>query len=123
MTNPHQDNQLGSLAILARRWVSGDKTTSRIYDGYGRVADPATEALWRGSSMFTILLLTLRTILLSIPAMVRRFSQYQCFSSPAGIDIQAFDLTSFAYVNAILRPRTLSGSKIVPWGSSEVAVA
>jgi sugar lactone lactonase YvrE len=98
-----------------------DQTTSRIYDGYGNVADPATGSPAGQFNVRNDITYIANPFAVDSAHSKAFFLNVSDFSSPQTVDIQAFDLMSFGYINTITTPN-LSGSKIVPWGSSGVAV-
>ena len=101
-----------------------DKVTSRLYDGYGDVVEPQTGRLVGqfnvqntpsyGQNPFAIDSVHGRAFFLNT-----NYS-YPGSNGP-GVDIQAFDLNSLAFINAIAPPN-LYGSKILQWGASGLAV-
>ena len=98
-----------------------DKSTNRIYDGYGSVADPATGIPAGQLDVHNTLTYEQNPFAIDSAHNKAFFLNVNAFLSTQGIDIQAFDLTSFDYINAITT-QNLSGSKIVTWGSSGVAI-
>jgi hypothetical protein len=98
-----------------------DRTTNHLYDGSGRVADPSTGTpvgqmnfrnfIGYGQNPFAIDSAHNKAFFLNV----------NYFTPATSVDIQAFDLGSFTFINAVA-PSDLSGSRVVPWGASGLAV-
>ncbi len=99
-------------------------TTGLLYDGYGNAANPSTGA---SAGTFNVQnTISYEPNPLAIDAAhAKAFflnSEYVPLQTNSlGPDIQAFNLSTFSYINDIYVPG-ISGSKIVPWGSSGLAV-
>ena len=101
-----------------------DRATSRIYDGYGNVVDPATGSRIGQFNIANTLSYEQSDVAVDAPgnrAFILNENYFSTTSSTQTQDIQAFDLTSFTYINA-LDITGLSGSHLVRWGASGLAI-
>ena len=101
-----------------------DAPTNRLYDGYGNIVDPATGTEIGQFSVRNTLGYAQNDVAVDAPGNRAFFLNEDYFSptsSQQSQDLQAFDLGSFSFLNAITIPG-LSGSHLVRWGASGLAI-
>lgn len=113
----------GALGDFLRR-LTYNATTNRLYDGYGNAVDPSTgsrighytvqNTVGYGENDVAVDSANNRVFFLN--------EDYLSFgNSSITADLQAFDLKGFTYLNALTVPG-LSGSRIIRWGTSGLAI-
>jgi hypothetical protein len=96
-----------------------DKPTNRLYDGSGNVVDPATGTHAGLFNVRDTISYEPNDVAVDAPGGRAFFLNIQAFNQP--VDLQAFDLSTFAYKNA-LTVSGLNGSHVVRWGAAGLAV-
>ncbi|HEY4357359.1 MAG TPA: IPT/TIG domain-containing protein [Acidobacteriaceae bacterium] len=114
----------GVFSDFVRR-LTFEKTDNRLYDGYGNTADaPTGNSVGHFNVQNTI---SYEPNPFAIDkAHGKAFFLNSNYFPPigggaAGEDIQAFDLTTFSYINGLVVPG-ISGGKITSWGTSGLAI-
>ena len=102
------------------RSLTYSSSTGLLYDGYGNAVTPATGS---SAGMFVVNnTISYEADPFAIDAPVgRAFYLNENAFNPAVIDIQAFSLAQYSFIDS-LTVNNLSGTKIVPWGASVLAV-
>jgi hypothetical protein len=100
-----------------------NKTTNRLFDGYGDAADaPTGSSVWHFNVQNTISYEQNPFAIDAAHGKAFFLNSNSVNTSNGSIeDIQAFDLNTFSFINSIYVPN-LSGSKLVQWGASGLAV-
>ena len=110
----------GALGGPLKRFTY-NKQTRRLYDGYGNVVDPATGTQIGRFSAQNYLPEYADDLTIDVTG-GRIFFLGSNFYPNNTVDIEAFDLNTYTFLNAIAPPG-LSGSRIARWGGSGLAVA
>ncbi|MGI4828544.1 MAG: beta strand repeat-containing protein, partial [Janthinobacterium lividum] len=101
-----------------------DKATNRLYDGYGNIVDPGTGGRNGQFTLRNTLSYEQNDVAVDAPgnrAFVLNGNYISSTYTSQTQDLQAFDLGSFSYINALAIPG-LSGSHLVRWGASGLAI-
>ncbi len=101
-----------------------DRTTSRIYDGYGNVVDPTTGNRIGQFNIANTISYEQSDVAVDGPgnrAFILNENYFSTTYTTQTQDIQAFDLGTFTYINVLDIPG-LSGSHLVRWGASGLAI-
>lgn len=104
--------------------LSFDKFTNRLYDGYGKVVDPASGKAVGQFNIRNTLGYLESDVAVDAPgsrAFILNESYFPATAASQTQDLQAFDLGSFSFINALSIPG-LSGSHLVRWGTSGLAI-
>ena len=105
------------------RRLQFDKKTGLLFEGYGRAVNPATGTL---AGMFNVKnTISYEQNPFTVDSTHGRaffLNSNSFLPQPiAGTEIQAFDQSTYKYINTLLVPG-LSGSRILPWGASGLVI-
>jgi hypothetical protein len=118
------NNQRGVLGDFAKTFIY-DRSTARLYDGYGTVADPTTGKMVGMYSAINTL--SYEPNEFAVDSMLHRV--YILNGNPTainptadtGLQIQVFDQDRFTYIDSLVLPGVSGGGRMIRWGSAGLA--
>ena len=111
---------VGTFGDFLRR-MTFDPTTKRVYDGYGNVVDPTTGTQVGHFNIQNTLSYQQNDVAIDAAggrAFVLNENYFSTTSGGPTEDLQAFDLNTYSFLNAMQVPSLSGMSRIVRWGAS-----